>query len=88
MNKPTMSSLSEGNPSKQGLFDTLFNVYTRMNARVIDVNQALDPKRVTAILRIETMIKPNGDIVYPGAAYRDFELSLHRERYGWSRIIW
>lgn len=87
-NQPSIVSLSEGSPSREGLFDTLFSRYTRLNARIIDVKSDLDPKRVTARLRIEAMIMPNGDIVYPSPAYRDTELTIKRERYGWSRIIW
>ena len=87
-NLRAIQSLSEGNPSRQGLFDTLFSRYTRLDAEIVELKSELDPKRVTARLRIEAMILPNGDIVYPSPAYRDTELSLNRQRYGWSRIIW
>lgn len=87
-NQQAIGSLTDGSPSRQNLFDTLFNRYTRLNAKIVDVQPAIDPKRVTAKLRIEAMIMPNGDIVYPSPAYRDSELTLRRERYGWSQIIW
>jgi len=81
-------SLTDGSPSKQALFDTLFERYTRLDVKIVDVKSALDPKRVTAILRIEAMIRPNGDIAYPSEAWEDYELQLNRDRYSWSRIIW
>lgn len=87
-NQQAIVALTEGSPTRQGLFDTLFKRYTRLDAKIVDVKTALDPKRVTAKLRIETMTLPNGDIVYPSPAYRDSELTLNRERYGWSQIIW
>ena len=87
-NQPTISSLTEGSPSRQGLFNSLFDRYTRLDAKIIEIKPQLDPKRVTAKLRIEAMILPNGDIVYPSPAYRDSELTLERERYGWSGVIW
>ncbi len=87
-NQQAIIALTEGSPKRQGLFDTLFKRYTRLDAKVVDVKTALDPKRVTAKLRIEAMTLPNGDIVYPSPAYRDSELTLNRERYGWSQIIW
>lgn len=80
--------LSHSIPSRKGLFDTLFDRYIRVDAQIIDVQSELDPKRVTAKLRIETMTLPNGDIVYPSPAYRDTELALNRQRFGWSQIIW
>ncbi len=87
-NLRAIESLSENRPSRQGLFDTLFDRYTRLEVKVLDVKSELDPKRVTARLRIAAMILPNGDIVYPSPAYRDTDLTLNRKRYGWSRIIW
>ena len=87
-NLRSIESLSENSPSRKGLFDTLFDRYTRVDAQIIDVRSELDPKRVTAKLRIEAMILPNGDIVYPSSAYRDTELVLNRQRFGWSQIIW
>ncbi len=87
-NVRAIESLSEGTPNRQGLFDTLFGRYTRLDVDIIEVKPELDPKRVTAKLRIAAMILPNGDIVYPSPTYRDTELTLNRQRYGWSRIIW
>lgn len=87
-NLRAIDSLSDGSPSRQGLFDTLFSRYTRLDVEIIEVKAMLDPKRVTAKLRISAMILPNGDIVYPSPTYRDTDLTLNRHRYGWSRIIW
>lgn len=87
-NTRAIESLSDGTPSREALFNSLFSRYTRLDAQIVDVQSAIDPKRVTARLRIEAMILPNGDIVYPSPAYRDTELTLNRQRYGWSRVIW
>ncbi len=87
-NQRVIESLSEGSPSRAVLFGSLFDRYTRLDAAIIDVKSGIDPKRVTATLRIQAMIMPNGDIVYPSPAYRDSKLTLNRQRYGWSRIVW
>jgi len=87
-NQRVIDSLSEGSPSRAGLFGALFDRYTRLDAKIIDVKPDVDPKRVTAKLRIEAMIFPNGDIGYPSDSYKDTELTLNRQRYGWSRIVW
>ena len=87
-NQRSINSLTQGSASRQGLFDSLFKRYTRLEVKVTDIKSELDPKRVTANLRIEAMIQPNGDIVYPSPAYRDTELTLNRQRFGWTRIVW
>ena len=87
-NQAEIKSLTEGQSSRQNLFDTLFARYTRIDVKVIDIKSSLDPKRVTAKLRIESMYLPNGDIVYPSPAYRDSEVKLNRQRYSWSNIVW
>ena len=87
-NQAEIKSLTEGQSSRQNLFDTLFARYTRIDVKVIDIKSSLDPKRVTAKLRIESMYLPNGAIVYPSPAYRDSEVKLNRQRYSWSNIVW
>jgi len=87
-NTRAIESLSEGTPSREALFNSLFGRYTRLDAQIIDVKSAIGPKRVTAKLRIKALIQPNGDIVYPSPSYQDTELTLNRQRYGWSRVIW
>ena len=68
--------------------DNLFARYRRITLQVVDIQPALNPKRVTATLRIETLALANGDIVYPAQSYRDFSLALQRERYSWSKVEW
>ena len=87
-NQRVLDTLSQDSPSREDLFGYLFSRYTRIEAKIIDVKSAVDPKRVTAKLRIESMIYPNGDIAYPSPSYQDTELTLNRQRYGWSRIVW
>ena len=87
-NSALILQLSEGTPSKKSFLDNLFARYRRITLQVIDIQPALNPKRVTATLRIETMALANGDIVYPASSYRDFSLVLQRERYSWSKVKW
>jgi len=87
-NQRAIDSLTEGTPSRASLFGLLFSKYTRIDAKIIDVKSAVDPKRVTAKLRIEAMFFPNGDIAYPSPAWQDTEVTLNRQRFGWSRIVW
>lgn len=87
-NNSLISQLSEGQPSKKSFLDNLFARYSQITLKVIDVQSALNPKRVTATLRLESLALANGDIVYPADSYRDFPVSVRRERYSWSRIEW
>jgi hypothetical protein len=70
------------------LFRTLFKRYRQITVKIMDVEPKLDPKRVSATLRIEKMALPNGDVVYPSASYRDSDLTIERQRYTWSPIRW
>ena len=83
-----IEQLSEGQPSKKNFVDTLLARYRQLSVSIVDVKSAQSPKRVTAILRIDALGLPNGDIVYPSQAYRDLSLSLRRGRYRWSKIEW
>lgn len=87
-NTARIAQLSGEQPSKQSVLENLFARYRQVTASVIDVQTSLDPKQVTATMRIETLAKANGDIVYPASSYRDFPLTLRRERYLWSNIEW
>ena len=87
-NSALILQLSDGVPSKMSFLDNLFARYRRITLQVVDIQPALNPKRVTATLRIETLALANGDIVYPAQSYRDFSLALQRERYSWSKVEW
>ena len=83
-----MIELTEEDSLRRGLFETLFGRYTQILVQVRDIEAKLDPKRVTAVLRIEKMVLPNGDVVFPAASYRDSALSVEKKRYSWSAISW
>jgi len=87
-NNSRIADLSEGQPSKRGFLDNLFARYRQITLEVVEVQPVLNPKRVMATIRIETLAKANGDIVYPAQSYRDIPVSMRRERYSWSRIEW
>ena len=87
-NRAAINELITPDSSKLRLFETLFDRYTQLTIRIIDVESQLNPKRVTAVLRIDKMALPNGDVVYPSASYRDSELTIERQRYSWSAINW
>lgn len=80
--------LTEETSLRRGLFETLFGRYTQILVQVREVEAKLDPKRVTAVLRIEKMVLPNGDVVFPSASYRDSAIMVERKRYSWSAISW
>lgn len=87
-NQRAIKELTLVDGKRWGLFETLFDRYTQLSVRIIDVEAKLNPKRVTAVLRIEKMALANGDVVYPSSSYRDSNLSLQRNRYSWSAIGW
>lgn len=83
-----ISELTEPSPSRERFFESVFKRYTRVKASVIDIEARLEPKRVTATLRIDELALPNGDVVYPSPSYRDAEISLQRNQRSWSKINW
>ena len=87
-NRAAINELISPDSNKVRLFETLFDRYTQITVKIRDVEAKLKPKRVTAVLRIEKMALPNGDVVYPSASYRDSELTIERQRYSWSAIQW
>ncbi len=87
-NQRAIKELTQADGKRWGLFETLFKRYTQMSVRIIEVEAKLNPKRVTAVLRIEKMALANGDVVYPSSSYRDSKLSLQRNRNSWSAISW
>lgn len=87
-NTQAINQLTQAVSLRRGLFDNLFDRYTQISVRVTSLEPKLDPKRVTAVLRIEKMVLPNGDVVYPSSSYRDTVLTLVRNRYSWSPISW
>ncbi len=87
-NRAAINELITPDSNKLRLFETLFDRYTQITVRIVDVESQLNPKRVTAVLRIDKMALPNGDVVYPSASYRDSELAIERQRYSWSAINW
>lgn len=87
-NLQAITELTNAGSSRRGLFATLFDRYTQISVQIRQVEPRDSPKRVTALLEIERMALPNGDVVYPSSTYRDTELSLERKRYSWSAINW
>lgn len=87
-NRAAINELITPGSNKVRLFETLFDRYTQITVRIVDVEPQLNPKRVTAVLRIDKMALPNGDVVFPSASYRDSELAIERQRYSWSAINW
>jgi len=87
-NSRAIIELTEETSLRRGLFETLFGRYTQILVQVREVEAKLDPKRVTAVLRIEKMVLPNGDVVFPSASYRDSAIMVERKRYSWSAISW
>jgi len=88
-NSRSIKSLSEGTPSRQWVIDELFSKYTKLETKIVDLKPSQDPKGVSAKLIIESLVRPNGDIVSIHApTYSEFELTINRLPYGWSRIVW
>ena len=87
-NTTVVNEITETASLRRGLFDSLLGRYTQISVRIINLEPKLDPKRATATLRIEKMVLPNGDVVYPSSSYQDTKLSLVRKRYNWAQISW
>ncbi len=83
----TMESLTT--PSNQNaLFTQLMSRFTRLDISISHIRVRNADKSISATLRIESMVRDNGDRATPSTAYREREISSQRTGGEWSLIQW
>ncbi len=83
----TMESLTT--PSSQNaLFRQLMSRFTRLDISIKNIRVRNADKSITATLRIESMVRDNGDRATPSPAYRERVITSQRTEGEWSAIQW
>lgn len=83
----TMESLTT--PSSQNvLFRQLMSRFTRLDISISQIRVRNADKSISATLRIESMVRDNGDRATPSPAYRERVISSQRTEGEWSPIQW
>jgi len=82
-----MNALTE--PSSQNrLFEQLMDDFTELDVALENIRVRNADKSIAATLRIQSMIRGNGDRAEPSDAYRDREIIATRRDGQWSPIVW
>lgn len=74
--------------SQNDLFEQLMSRFARLELSIDAINLNNAEKSITATLRIERMVRNNGDSSIPSSAYRERRLSSRRIGREWSSIQW
>ncbi len=83
----TMESLTT--PSDQNaLFRQLMSRFTRLDISISNIRVRNADKSISATLRIESMVRDNGDRATPSPAYRERVINSRRIEGEWSLIQW
>ena len=76
-------------PSSQNvLFRQLMSRFTRLDISINQIRVRNADKSISATLRIESMVRDNGDRATPSPAYRERVITSQRTEGEWSAIQW
>jgi serine/threonine protein kinase len=78
-----ISILSE---NRRRLLEEMFETYTSIDASVDEVKSG--PNEAKAVLHINKLVLPDGEIVNPAPLVRRTPITITREGDNWGRIIW
>lgn len=82
-----MNGLTE--PSSQNrLFEQLIDDFAELDVSLLNIRVRNADKSIVATLRIDAMIRSNGDRAEPSDAYRDRDITTSRRNGKWSAIRW
>lgn len=84
---PTMNALTERS-NQNALFTQLMSSFTRLEVSISRIRVRNANKSITATLRIEKMVRSNGDQATPSTAYRERTIVSQRKEGQWSLIRW
>lgn len=74
--------------SQNELFAQLVARFARLELSIVSINLNNSEKSISATLRIDQMVRENGDFSIPSNAYRERRLSSRRIGRQWSLIQW
>lgn len=74
--------------SQTALFRQLMSRFASLDIKIDKIRVRNADKSISATLRIDTMIRANGDRAIPSTAYRDRTISSQRREGEWSTIKW
>ena len=83
----TMESLTAAS-NQNALFTQLMSRFTRLDISINHIRVRNADKSISATLRIESMVRDNGDRATPSTAYRERVISSQRTEGDWSLIQW
>lgn len=70
------------------LFKQLMSRFTRLNIKISKIRVRNADKSISAVLRIENMVRGNGDRATPSSAYQERTITSRRIEGTWSLIQW
>ncbi len=70
------------------LFKQLMSRFSRVNVKINKIRVRNADKSISAVLRIENMVRENGDRATPSSAYQDRTITSRRIEGTWSPILW
>ena len=74
--------------NQNGLFEQLNARFDKLNMEITGIRVRNADKSISATLRIQSMVRENGDRAIPSTAYRDREIVSSRINGQWSAIRW
>ena len=75
-NEQALSQLTEENPERLKLFTRLFETYLEIDARVESVDHSLSANSAIAVLKLDSMLLPNGNRAFPSQEYNEISLKI------------
>ncbi len=83
----TIDAMTERS-NQNGLFEQLNARFDKLNMEITGIRVRNADKSISATLRIQSMVRENGDRAIPSTAYRDREIVSSRINGQWSPIRW
>ena len=83
----TINAMTERS-NQNALFEQLNARFERLNMEITGIRVRNADKSISATLRIQSMVRENGDRAIPSTAYRDREIVSSRINGQWSSIRW
>ena len=83
----TINAMTERS-NQNALFEQLNARFDKLNMEITGIRVRNADKSISATLRIQSMVRENGDRAIPSTAYRDREIVSSRINGQWSAIRW
>ena len=84
----TIASLTKPSDAQNKLFTYLFDNFDSIDVALSGISVRRTNQSIHATLKINQMVRANGDRVLPSATFRDIPINSVRYQDNWSRINW